>query len=323
MSDLIKAVRDAGDARKSRRAFLKRAGTAAGAATLLVAGCDSGDVRNDVPRINIVVEPQMPSVGQAVTLTAQGSDPDGQIVLYIWRFPDGTEATGQTVEHTFPEPGVYDVTLIVEDSEGLRTSTVAQVTVTGPDEEVVTIDLSTDVGVLNYAYALEQLEAAFYETALDQAVLDGKAQAYIEDIAAHEAIHRDFFAAAIPAVGGEAIPELAFDFSSVNFLSENAVLGTAQVLEDTGVAAYNGAASLLSTELYLKLAGKIVSVEARHAAAVRALVSGNPIAFANLEDIERGSIPPAGLGAALPPDAIFEAVGGTGFLSTNVALTGL
>ena len=59
------------------------------------------------------------------------------------------------------------------------------------------------------------------------------------------------------------------DFSAVNFESRTAVLRAAQQFEDLGVGAYNGAAQFLRNPDYLEVAGKIVSVEARHASAIR------------------------------------------------------
>ena len=51
----------------------------------------------------------------------------------------------------------------------------------------------------------------------------------------------------------------------MDFNSRDSVLKTARTFEDLGVAAYNGAGQLLERGEYLLLAGKIVSVEARHA----------------------------------------------------------
>ena len=48
---------------------------------------------------------------------------------------------------------------------------------------------------------------------------------------------------------------------------------TAKAFEDLGVSAYNGAGELLQSATYLLFAGKIVSVEARHAAAIRDFLS--------------------------------------------------
>ncbi len=138
---------------------------------------------------------------------------------------------------------------------------------------------SGDAGILNYAYALEQLEAAFYAKVKTGGYYTGLAPTSAEkqifdDLAAHEAIHRDFFKAAITATpGATLLQDLTPDFSSINFGDRSSVLNAAQTFEDTGVAAYNGAGRFITNNAYLGLAGKIVSVEARHAALIRDLVS--------------------------------------------------
>jgi hypothetical protein len=94
----------------------------------------------------------------------------------------------------------------------------------------------------------------------------------LTDLRDHEIVHREFFRAAL---GGAAIPDLSVDFSSINFASRDSVLATAETFEDLGVGAYNGAARYLRSAVYLTLAGKIVSVEARHASAIRAIRRNN------------------------------------------------
>lgn len=149
----------------------------------------------------------------------------------------------------------------------------------------VTLDFATDVGVLNYAYALEQLEAAFYLQVLASpyAGMSASENRLLTDVSDHEVVHRDFFAAAL---GSAKIPNLTPDFSAVVFNDRQSVLRTARAFEDLGVAAYNGAATYLKSERYLIVAGKIVSVEARHAAAIRDLLEPRtghfaPAAFDN------------------------------------------
>jgi len=140
------------------------------------------------------------------------------------------------------------------------------------------VDLgSGDVGILNFAYALEQLEAAFYTQVLTQRY-SGMTPAeteFLTDIRDHEIAHREFFKAAITAAPATPIPGLEVDFSSINFNSRDSVLGTARTFEDLGVSAYDGAGFLIKNPLYLLLAGKIVSVEARHAALIRELLAAN------------------------------------------------
>ena len=148
---------------------------------------------------------------------------------------------------------------------------------------------SGDVGVLNYAYTLEQIEAAFYTKVFESPYsgITASESALLGDIRDHEVAHREFFKAALAA---GAIPALELDFSSINFSSRDSVLGTAKAFEDLGVSAYNGAGKLLVSADYLLLAGKIVSVEARHAAYIRDLIMPGTFADgldANSLDISR------------------------------------
>jgi hypothetical protein len=137
---------------------------------------------------------------------------------------------------------------------------------------------SGDPGVLNYAYALEQLEAAFYTQLRTGGYYTGSTitaaeKSILDDLYYHEVIHRDFFKAAITAANATPIKALTPNFGGVDFNSRTSVLSTAKAFEDLGVAAYNGAGQYISNPGYLYIAGKIVSVEARHAAIIRDLVS--------------------------------------------------
>lgn len=168
-----------------------------------------------------------------------------------------------------------------------------------------------DVGILNYAYALEQLEAAFYTQVRAGAYYAGandEEKAIFDDLYNHEVIHRDFFKTAITAtVGAEmTLPDLEFDVSAIDFDNRDSVLQFAQVLEDTGVGAYNGAGDRIADATYLTLAGKIVSVEARHASAIRSLINPNGTYFAGDDIVD----PETGLGTQLDPSEVFDAAGG-------------
>ena len=98
-----------------------------------------------------------------------------------------------------------------------------------------------------------------------------------------QVVHREFFKAAITAAApSSVIPGLEVNFAAIDFTSRASVLGTAKAFEDLGVTAYNGAGQLISTTgngpTYLTLAGKIVSVEARHAALIADLISNGTFA---------------------------------------------
>lgn len=138
---------------------------------------------------------------------------------------------------------------------------------------------SGDTGILNYAYALEQLEAAFYTQVIQNPYqnMSGQERQILTDLRDHEIVHREFFKVAL---GRDAIPSLTPNFSRVRFNDRRSVLTTAQVFEDLGVSAYNGAGKLLTNPDFLVLAGKIVSVEARHAAAIRSLLRPRTDTFA-------------------------------------------
>jgi hypothetical protein len=142
---------------------------------------------------------------------------------------------------------------------------------------------SGDTGILNYAYALEQLEAAFYTLVVASPYhgINGSELSRLSDIRDHEIAHREFFK---NALGTAAIPQLVLDFSAVNFTSRTSVLTTAKTFEDLGVSAYNGAGSLITNPDYLTLAGKIVSVEARHAAYIRDIISYGSFADSTVLD---------------------------------------
>ena len=161
------------------------------------------------------------------------------------------------------------------------------------------VDLgSGDTGILNYAYALEQLEAAFY-TQVTKTPYAGMSQGelgLLAQIRDHEIVHRDTLKNQLGSAG---IPALEVNFGAINFGSRKSVLTTARTFEDLGVAAYNGAGQLLHSAKLLVVAGSIVSVEARHAATIRDLISPKTSAFAG-DDVVDGN----GLDRAFSPGQV-------------------
>ena len=129
-----------------------------------------------------------------------------------------------------------------------------------------------DIAVLQFAYALEQLEADFYTRVVANfsSSLSANEQTVLGDIKNHEVIHREALKAVLGASNGFTVNTT---YGGLNFSDRAAVLTTARTFEDLGVAAYNGAAQYLSSTANLLVAGKIVSVEARHASAIRDLIA--------------------------------------------------
>lgn len=164
-----------------------------------------------------------------------------------------------------------------------------------------------DVGILNYAYALEQLEADFYTKVVNNfySGISTIEKELFTDLYHHEVIHRDFFKAAISGATSNVLPTLEFQYPNVNFNDRNSVLATAKALEDTGVAAYNGAGKYISDPNYLVIAGKIVSVEARHASAIRNLINPGTAAFSGDDVVDAN-----GLDLAKEPKDVVMAAGG-------------
>lgn len=211
---------------------------------------------------------------------------------------------------------------------GLAVASTALITVVGCDNDNKSQDLgvdlgSGDVGILNYAYALEQLEAAFYVQvmATPYSGMTALETEFLKDIRDHEIAHREFFKNAITAAAPSSIiPALEVNFSSINFSSRDSVLSTAKTFEDLGVAAYNGAGKLLTSTTYLGLAGKIVSVEARHAALIRELLAPN--SFADLNSLTAfGANNANALDGALNPPQVLQLAGA--FIKTRINASNL
>lgn len=128
----------------------------------------------------------------------------------------------------------------------------------------------TDLDILNFALTLEHLEAEFYKMAVDSGQLSGQTLTILTDVRDHEIAHVDKLTSVITQLGGTpAEKEDSYNFGDMG--SQDAILETAQTLEETGVGAYTGAAALLDNKDLLAAAASIEQVEARHAAAVRFL----------------------------------------------------
>lgn len=192
----------------------------------------------------------------------------------------------------------------------------------------VTLNLSSEIGILNYAYALEQLEAGFYTAVLGAAAfnqMNAEQKEVFTDLRNHEVIHREFFARVIPQASR--IGTLAFNTTTLNtsLASVSSILKTAETFEDLGVAAYNGAGKYLLTDAFLVAAGKIVSVEARHAAAIRDMREGLNLAgtpagtrFAGDDVVTTDT----GLDVVLEPGTVRARVIASNFVTTTINVSG-
>jgi len=154
----------------------------------------------------------------------------------------------------------------------------------------------SDIAILNYALTLEYLEAAFYTEAERRGALSGELADFAIVVGAHERAHVKGLKAAL---GRKAVKKPRFDFQGTT-TDPGRFAATAQVLEDTGVAAYAGQAPRVKADAILRAALAIHTVEARHASWIR--------------DINGAPPAPAGFDAPLSMAKVLAAVKKTGFI---------
>jgi hypothetical protein len=130
---------------------------------------------------------------------------------------------------------------------------------------------SNDEGLLNYAYLLQQLEAAFYTEVLKRKFV-GMTHTEIGIFTAirdQELAHREILK---NHLGTAAIPTLETDFSSIDFNEKNSVYAKAKQFEEMSVAGLNGICKLLIAVEHLVLLSKITAVDARHSSLINDFV---------------------------------------------------
>ncbi|HEX8270053.1 MAG TPA: ferritin-like domain-containing protein [Flavobacterium sp.] len=171
-----------------------------------------------------------------------------------------------------------------------------------------------DLGILTYAYALEQLEADFTTRVVNASgfttAFSAEEQQAMVEIYGHEVVHREFFrnllTQMLPDPDTQLLPNLQFNYGNLNFGNRTSVLATAAALEDTGIAAYNGSGRYLTNPANLVIAGKIVSVEGRHAAAIR-----------NMMDMNTPNFAPNPLDPARMPSQIISEINSLNLITTD------
>ncbi len=137
---------------------------------------------------------------------------------------------------------------------------------------------ANDIGILNFALLLEELESTFYAAVISSGkVANTRELEYMKFLGSQETAHVTFLRKILADQALFTTQDLSFNQSSLDriLVNRDSILNTAVTLEDLGVHAYNGAGPSLTNPTYLLAAGSIVSVEARHAAAVRSLL-GRP-----------------------------------------------
>lgn len=96
----------------------------------------SGYMENRKP-VPIIEAEDYAGVGDVIQFDASKSyDPDGEIVNYIWEFGDGKVSYGKLVEHSYSQPGTYEITLKVIDDQGCMNSTTKSIVVSSEESKV-------------------------------------------------------------------------------------------------------------------------------------------------------------------------------------------
>jgi len=161
-----------------------------------------------------------------------------------------------------------------------------------------------DVRILNYALTLEYLEAEFYKRAVANNPFSSDVlRVFARETAKHEAAHVKTLKSVL---GKAAVKKPKFDFGDT--VTNSAKFAqTAEVLEDTGVAAYAGQGPNILQKPVVQAALSIHSVEARHAAWIRFINSGGTGAASGLPA-------PRSFDRPLGEKKVLRAVKATGFI---------
>ena len=96
---------------------------------------------NQAPTVDFTYSPTEPAPEEAVSFSADATDPDGEVVEYIWRIDGEPVAEGPNFEYAFPGPGEYTVGLTVTDDDGAQ-ATAEQVVSVSESNQAPTVDFS-------------------------------------------------------------------------------------------------------------------------------------------------------------------------------------
>lgn len=168
---------------------------------------------------------------------------------------------------------------------------------------------ANDVKILNYALTLEFLEAEFYKQALaNDAFSSGQYRLFAQVTGEHEAAHVSTLR---KVLGKAAVKKPRFDFGTA-VTDPGTFAKTAQVLEDTGVAAYAGQGPNILQRPVVRAALAIHSVEARHAGWIRALNTGLNGTASDADPLPA----PLAFDEPLGEKTVLKAVKATGFIES-------
>jgi len=204
---------------------------------------------------------------------------------------------------------------------------------TGPNRNAsdpVMLDLRTDIGIFNFLFLFEQTEVAYYNTAVASPAFAGmtaEQREIMTDLRGVETVHREFLRSLL---GSNGVGNASFNQGALSAAASTgaAILRTAEMLEETGVATQIGFGKYIQSPDYLAIAGKINSMEARHAAALRDVREAAGIAAVGVagtrfagDDVVVPSGAYAGLNAKIEYADALARVSATNFVSTRIEVS--
>lgn len=138
----------------------------------------------------------------------------------------------------------------------------------------VSFDLRTDAGFLRLVQVLEEVEAFFYTAVVANSNFNSffpaEERELFVDLRDTEILHREVVRAGL---GSQAVPSLVGSINMATLTSllssRTSIIAAARGFETLGVSGLNGSGKYLQDARNLLFAGKIVSVEGRHLAALR------------------------------------------------------
>jgi rubrerythrin len=175
---------------------------------------------------------------------------------------------------------------------------------------------ATDIDMLNFALTLEHLEATFYTQGLKKfsqreierlnifddfgQMIRNRIYANLTLIRDHENEHVDTLTKVIKLLGGTPVPPAKYDFGAA-FEIPREFIAVAQLLENTGVTAYDGAVAHIEAGAVITGGAQIATVEARHASYLN-LLNGD-----NGNEPDEGVPFPDAFDQPVAPRAVFDA----------------
>ena len=148
--------------------------------------------------------------------------------------------------------------------------------VTGVSLATAAAQEGDDLAVLQFALAIEHLQQALYAGLVDAGVFTGLELDYARTFTEHEGEHIERLSDAVRELGEEpAAAQPQYNFPEVR--NREAALDLLSEVEDVGVSAYLGAASVIGDPALLTTAVTIHNVEAYHTAGVQAVAGKRSI----------------------------------------------